>query len=222
MTDAATLATRAQFTLPPLPYDYGALAPTLSAETMRTHHDKHHAAYVKKLNKLVAEGRARGSTLEAIVRADYPKAEPAVFNNSGQAWNHAFFWECMAPTPTSPGAALSAAIDRDFGGATALGERFVKAGKGQFGSGWVWLVSRGDKLEVATTHDAGTPITEDGVTPLLTCDVWEHAYYLDYKQDRGEFLRKWFGAVANWAFAGRQYAAARGEGEGWRYPPPER
>jgi superoxide dismutase, Fe-Mn family len=218
--DAATLATSVRFALPPLPYDYGALAPTVSEETMRTHHDKHHAAYVEKLNKLLGEGEGKGRTLEEVVR----KAEPgsALFNNAGQAWNHGFFWESMAPTRTSPGVALVKAIDREFGSAAALGEQFVKTGKSQFGSGWVWLVARGEMLEVVSTHDAGTPITEGGVTPILTCDVWEHAYYLDYKQDRGSFLRKWFETVANWEFAGRQYATACGEGGGgWRYPPPE-
>jgi superoxide dismutase, Fe-Mn family len=221
MTDAAALATRAQFTVPPLPYDYGALAPTLSDETMRTHHDKHHAAYVDKLNGLLAKGKGEGRTIEQVIRRANRAGEKKVFNNAAQAWNHGFFWHSMTPDRASPGAALAAAIERDFGSVAQLGETLVKKGTNQFGSGWVWLVARGKSLEVVTTHDAGTPITDEDVTPLLTCDVWEHAYYLDYKQARDEFLGRWFETLANWQFADAQYAAASGTGEAWSYPPPE-
>jgi Fe-Mn family superoxide dismutase len=211
------------FILPDLPYPADALQPVLSGLLMRTHHDKHHAAYVNTLNTLLDEAGRRPASLEEVVRDAAGKTDQKkLFNNAGQAWNHAFFWECMTPQPTPPQGALAGAIDRTFGGLAGLKTRFVEEGATHFASGWVWLVARGADLSVISTHDAGTPVTEAGVTPILVCDVWEHAYYLDHKQDRKGFLEQWFDRLANWRFAETQYAAAQAASDGgYRYPKPK-
>jgi Fe-Mn family superoxide dismutase len=207
------------FTLPPLPYPTGALAPVLSEVLMATHHGKHHKAYVDNLNKLLAEAGESPDSLEAVVRDSAGKKQK-LFNNAAQAWNHGFFWECMTPDYAAPAGALAEAIERDFGGLAALKARFVEEGATHFASGWAWLVAEGGKLSVISTHDADTAILRPGVTPVLVCDVWEHAYYLDYKQDRKGFLEQWFDTRADWTFAAGQYAAATGAGQGYRYPAP--
>jgi Fe-Mn family superoxide dismutase len=203
------------YTLPDLPYAYEALEPTVSANTLHFHHDKHHAAYVTALNGLL-NGDDKGSLEEVIKTA----APGKVFNNAAQAWNHAFFWDAMSPTKTAPGAELTAAITEAFGDLAALKTAFVTEGVGHFASGWVWLVSEGGKLKVISTHDAATTVTQDGVTPLLVCDVWEHAYYLDHQNNRKGFLEAWFDGLANWTLADSQLAAAKGAGEAWAYPAP--
>ena len=208
------------FTLPPLPYGVKALEPVLSAETLEIHHGKHHARYVETLNRLLGEQNFSAQTLEEIVHIAQGSGAKGLFNNAAQAWNHAFFWESMAPQPSQPGEQLNAAILSAFGSLEALGERFIAEGIGHFGSGWVWLIARAGKLDVISTHDAGLPILDDGATPLLACDVWEHAYYIDYRQDRPAWLKQWWDRLANWSFADRQYAASLGQGEGWRYPAP--
>jgi Fe-Mn family superoxide dismutase len=202
------------FKLPDLPYGYDALQPTVSETTMRTHHDKHHKAYVDTTNTLVGEKGLTGKTLEEVVAFAKEKGETKLFNQSGQAWNHAFFWECMAPGAAKPEGDLAAAIDSAFGSLADLKTKFVAEGVGHFASGWVWLVSEGGTLKVISTHDADTALVH-GVTPLLVCDLWEHAYYLDYKNVRKEFLETWFAGVANWAFAAQQLA-----GDAYRYPAP--
>jgi Fe-Mn family superoxide dismutase len=204
------------YTLPELPYAYEALEPTVSANTLHFHHDKHHAAYVTALNGLL-NGDDKGSLEEVIKTA----APGKVFNNAAQAWNHAFFWDAMSPEKTAPGADLAAAITEAFGDLAALKTAFVTEGVGHFASGWVWLVSEGGKLKVISTHDAATTVTQDGVTPLLVCDVWEHAYYLDHQNNRKGFLEAWFDTLANWTLADGQLAAANGVGEAWRYPAPQ-
>ena len=204
------------YTLPELPYAYDALEPTVSANTLHFHHDKHHAAYVTALNGLL-NGDDKGSLEEVIKTA----APGKVFNNAAQAWNHAFFWDAMSPEKTAPGAELAAAIDEAFGDLAALKTAFVTEGVGHFASGWVWLVAEGGKLKVISTHDAATTVTEAGVTPLLVCDVWEHAYYLDHQNNRKGFLEAWFDTLANWTLADRQFAASKGAGEAWRYPAPQ-
>jgi Fe-Mn family superoxide dismutase len=202
------------FKLPDLPYGYDALQPTVSETTMRTHHDKHHKAYVDTTNTLVGEKGLTGKTLEEVVAFAKEKGETKLFNQSGQAWNHAFFWECMAPGAAKPEGDLAAAIDSAFGSLADLKTKFVAEGVGHFASGWVWLVSEGGTLKVISTHDADTALVH-GVTPLLVCDLWEHAYYLDYKNLRKDFLETWFDTVANWAFAAKQLA-----GETYTYPAP--
>lgn len=208
------------FKLPELPYPYEALAPTVSDTTMRTHHDKHHAAYVNTTNTLVKEKGVAAASMEDVVRGAAERGDQKLFNQSGQAWNHAFFWECMTPIQTQPSGALAQAIDSAFGGLEGLKAKFVAEGVGHFASGWAWLVARGGTLEVTSTHDADTAITREGVTPILVCDLWEHAYYLDYKNLRKDFLEAWFDKVANWSFAERQFAAATGGGQPYRYPAP--
>lgn len=191
------------FTLAPLPYAYDALEPAIDKETMTFHHDKHHQAYVDNLNKFVdATPAAQGKSLEEIfaVMSTLPKP---IRNNGGGHWNHALFWELLAPVGETgePSAELAAAIDRDLGGMDKFKEDFNAAGAGQFGSGWAWLVKDGDKLAITTTSNAGCPL-KDGKTPLLTCDVWEHAYYIDFRNDRAKFVET-FWKLVNWDFVAK-------------------
>ncbi len=208
------------FKLPDLPYGYDALQPTISELTMRTHHDKHHAAYVNTTNQILGERGETPSSLEDVIRAAKDKGEQRLFNQSGQAWNHAFFWACMAPQGGRPSGALAEAIAQ-FGGLDQLKSKFVAEGVGHFASGWVWLIAdRSGALKVTSTHDADTALVHEGA-PLLVCDLWEHAYYLDYKNDRKGFLEHWFDTVANWSFAEQQLQAAKGQGQAYRYPAPQ-
>ncbi len=206
------------FVLPKLPYDYAALEPSISADTLHTHHDKHHKAYVDKTNELAGKAGLDGRTLEEVVREAHAKGDKKLFNNAAQAWNHAFFWECMTPDKAAPSAKLIAAIAQAFGSQDAFKDAFVEEGVGHFASGWVWLVTGSEGLKVISTHDADDTLIRDGLFPLLVCDLWEHAYYLDYKNDRKGFLTKWVDEVANWAFAEQQLAASEGQGDGFRYP----
>ena len=195
--------------LPPLPYAFDALSPVISAATLETHHDKHHAAYVNKVNELVAGTAHEGKALDAIVRdsARDPGAK-TLFNNAAQAWNHARYWESLSPPGVAPAAALSSGfarrIDTDFGSPASLREALVKTGTAHFASGWVWLVWKGGKLDVIDTHDAGTPLTDNTPT-LLTIDVWEHAYYLDYKNERPRHLAAVVERALNWAGASARF-----------------
>ena len=218
LSDTDTLV----FELPPLPYDFGDLKPILSAETLKIHHGKHHARYVETLNRLLSEQNFSAHSLEEIIRIAHGSGAQGLFNNAAQAWNHSFFWESMRAKPSRPAGPLADAIIAAFGSVEALGKRFIAEGAGHFGSGWVWLVAKHDKLEVVSTHDAGSPILEDGATPLLACDVWEHAYYIDYRQDRANWLSAWWDKLANWRFAEQQYGAALGHDKPWHYPAPRR
>jgi Fe-Mn family superoxide dismutase len=210
------------FILPELPYSYDALAPTVSADTLHFHHDKHHATYVKTLNELLAEASETPKSLEEVIKASAQGDKKKLFNNAAQAWNHAFFWESMSPDHADPNGDIATAINTAFGDASALREAFVKEGIGHFGSGWVWLTLEGkETLKVISTHDAADTVTSSGVTPLLVCDLWEHAYYLDYQNDRKRFLESWFDKVANWRFAETQLSAAKSGGQTWRYPAPD-
>jgi Fe-Mn family superoxide dismutase len=203
-------------TLPELPYAYEALQPTISAETLHVHHDKHHAKYVDNTNAQAADAGLDGRSLEEVIAEAERRSLKGLFNNAAQAWNHAFFWDCMTPDRRDPRGELIAAVEGAFGGLSGLRDRFVAEGAGHFASGWVWLAARGAELEVLSTHDAGT-LAHDARTPLLLCDVWEHAYYLDYKQDRKGFLEAWFDRVADWEFAEAQFAAAQGRHEPWKF-----
>ena len=206
------------FILPDLPYPYEALEPVVSARTLHFHHDKHHAAYVNALNGFAASLRA-GASLEEVVREVEGGADRRVFNNAAQAWNHAFFWLSMTPTHAAPEGRLAAAITRDFGGLEGLKAAIVQEGTGHFGSGWVWLIADASgALSVTSTHDAASVLTRAGTTPLLVCDLWEHAYYLDHQNNRKGFIEAWFDRLADWRFAANQYAAALGEGQAWTYP----
>jgi superoxide dismutase, Fe-Mn family len=202
--------------LPPLPYEYDALEPAMSADTLHYHHDKHHAGYVKKTNKFAEEAGVEGKPLEEIIAFARKEDNSSLFNNSAQAWNHAFFWHSMAPDPGKPDEALARAIDEAFGGLPGLKEKFLAEGTGHFASGWVWLAAEGGKLIVTSTHDADT-LADGKAVPLLVCDLWEHAYYLDRQNDRKAFLESWFDDLANWSFAGEQCAAAQAGRAGYRF-----
>jgi Fe-Mn family superoxide dismutase len=209
------------YVLPELPYAYDALAPLISRETLVTHHDKHHRTYVEKASDLAAKAGLAGRPLEEVVREAHRRADKTLFNNAAQAWNHGFFWESMRPAGGAAAAGELAGKIQDFGGLQALNDAFVEEGFGHFASGWVWIVTGSEGLKVITTHDADDTLAREGLFPLLVCDLWEHAYYLDYKNDRKAFLERWFESLANWDFAAAQLAAADGRGAGYRYPAPE-
>jgi Fe-Mn family superoxide dismutase len=202
--------------LPDLPYAYDALEPTLSARTMRTHHDKHHAKYVEVANGLLAEVASPGSTLEEIVVKAWLRSARKLFNNVAQALNHGFFWVSMNPAASAPAGEFARALDTTFEGAAR--EKFIAEGLAHFGSGWVWLVSDHGALTILATHDADTVARMAGLTPILVCDVWEHAYYLDHANDRAAYLAGWWDRLADWDFAGRQYEASLGRRAAWSYP----
>jgi Fe-Mn family superoxide dismutase len=209
------------FELPDLPYAYDALEPVISGRTMKFHHDKHHKAYVDTTNALLKDANPTPVSLESVIRAAKTSGNKKLFNNAAQAWNHAFFWNAMTGAAAKPTGELAAAIDGAFGGLAGLKQKFVEDGVAQFGSGWAWLIANAEgQLQVVTTHDAGEPVEDGGSVPILVCDVWEHAYYLDHQNDRKGFLEAWFDALPNWAFASTQFDAARGRGQAWRYPAP--
>lgn len=192
------------FELPPLPYEKNALEPYISAETLDFHYGKHHQTYVTNLNKLVTGTDFEGMSLEDVVR----KAEPGgLFNNAAQVWNHTFYWNCMAPDAGGePSGAVGDAIGSAFGSFPDFKEKFSTSAATNFGSGWTWLVRNGDgSVEIANTSNAGTPLTDSGKTPILTIDVWEHAYYVDKRNARPAYIADWWNLV-NWDFVEKQYA----------------
>jgi Fe-Mn family superoxide dismutase len=193
----------APFTLAPLPWGEHALEPIISANTIRFHYHKHHQTYVDTLNKLVSGTRFAEMKLEEIVRATAASSdakEKKIFNNAGQVWNHDFYWRSLTPARTEPGGQLASAIARDFGEVSNLVAALAEAGKDQFGSGWAWLVSEDGKLKVEKTPNAENPMAK-GVNCLLTVDVWEHAYYLDYQNARPKYLEAVLDRLINWAYA---------------------
>lgn len=208
------------FTLPDLPYGYGDLEPVLSERTLRTHHGKHHARYVQTVNDILSHQGHRVETLEEVVLAAHRAGDRKLFNNAAQAWNHGFFWNSMRPGGAPLAGELARAVAREFGDPAGLRDAFLAEAVSHFGSGWAWLIAKGDTLSVLSTHDAATPLTTPGATPLLVCDLWEHAYYLDYRNDRAAFLSAWWDGVADLRFAARQYEAARHGAAAWRYPTP--
>jgi len=209
------------FALPELPYAYDALEPVMSDRTLHFHHDKHHAAYVKTTNELLQKAGASPRSLESVILEASKSGDKKLFNNAAQAWNHSFFWESMSARREQPTGELAAAIDSAFGGVSGLKKAFVEEGAGHFGSGWVWLtLEHGGGLELRSTHDADDTLMHEDMTPLLVCDLWEHAYYLDHQNDRKAFLSAWFDALPNWRFAAAQHAAAHGRGRLWRHPDP--
>ncbi len=185
------------FTLPPLPYAMDALAPTISKETLEYHYGKHHQAYVTNLNNLIAGTEFESASLEDIIK----KSSGGVFNNAAQVWNHTFYWNSMSPNGGGePTGALLDAINAKWGGVAAFKEAFNKSAAGNFGSGWTWLVKKPDgSLDIVNTSNAATPLTTDDVA-LFTCDVWEHAYYIDYRNARPKYLESFWNLV-NWDFA---------------------
>jgi superoxide dismutase, Fe-Mn family len=191
-----------------LPWPEGALAPALSAGALRYHHGHHHAAYLATVRRLTAGSELADASLEQIIR----QATGPLVNAAAQAWNHEFYWASMAPAATRPDAALLRAINASFGSRAALARRFQADGVQLFGSGWVWLVAEPDAtLAVVATPNAGLRVHEAAVTPLLVCDVWEHAYYVDYRGDRAAYIAAFWGLV-DWRAASTRFAAARAAG----------
>jgi len=190
-------------TLPPLPYASDALAPHLSAETFEYHYGKHHQAYVTNLNNLIPGTEFEALSLEEIVK----KSSGGVYNNAAQIWNHTFFWNCMKPQGGGePTGALADAINAKFGSYAAFKEAFTKSAVGNFGSGWTWLVKKADgSVDIVNMGPAGTPLTT-GDTALLTIDVWEHAYYIDYRNARPKFVEVFLTSLVNWDFAAKNFA----------------
>lgn len=190
------------FELPPLPYAPDALAPHMSAQTLGFHHGKHHQTYVTNLNNLVKETPLAEKSLEDIILATVgDAAKIGVFNNAAQVWNHTFFWNSMKPQGGgAPAGELAERIKTDFGSLETFKEEFKKTALAQFGSGWAWLVLDGGKLKIVKTANAATPFT-DKQKPLLTCDVWEHAYYLDYQNRRADMVDAYLNHLVNWQFA---------------------
>ncbi|HET9761945.1 MAG TPA: superoxide dismutase [Casimicrobiaceae bacterium] len=209
MATLAALETATPHALLRLPYPEDALAPIISARTVALHHGKHHKAYVDKTNELISGTEFEGQALERIVLATAGKPEHSkLFNNAGQAWNHAFYWRSLKPKGgNAPTGDLAAKIDSAFGGFDALKKKLATTGVDRFGSGWAWLVSDGKTLKVVSTPNAEVPFTK-GETPLLTIDVWEHAYYVDYQNRRADYLQAVIDKLLNWDFAAENLARA--------------
>ena len=200
------------FTLPPLPFAETALEPHMSAQTLKLHHGAHHKTYVETLNTLVTGTPFEGLELEEIIRNTAGANDPdrqKIFNNAGQHWNHSFFWNSLSPSGGGkPRDELARAVERDFGTEADFREELVKQGKSHFGSGWLWVVLSRGILRITTTHDADTPLVH-GETALITCDLWEHAYYLDHQNRRPAFLETWLDHLVNWDFAEANLTQAR-------------
>jgi Fe-Mn family superoxide dismutase len=188
--------------LPALPYDRGALEPIISSETLDYHYGKHHQAYVTNLNNLIAGTDFENSSLEDIIKS----ADGGIFNNAAQVWNHTFYWNCLSPNGGGePTGALADAIADRFGSFDAFRDEYIKSATGNFGSGWTWLVKTADgKVDIVNTSNAGNPMT-DGLTPLMTIDVWEHAYYIDYRNARPKYLDEIW-KIVNWDFVASNFA----------------
>jgi len=185
------------FTLPPLAFARDALAPHMSAETIDLHHGKHHQAYIDKTNTLAAEADLAGKTLVEVIRA---APSGPLRNNAAQVWNHSFFWQGLAADPSSPSVRLAGLIDSGFGSTEALLTEFTKVAVAHFASGWAWLVLEHDVLKIVALHDGDTPVLHDGMVPLFTLDVWEHAYYVDYRDARASYVDAVLGNLINWNF----------------------
>ena len=196
----------------PLPYPMGALAPAISADTLGYHHGKHHKAYVDKTNKAIEGTELDGAALETVI-AEARDRDKALFNNAAQAWNHGFYWHSLAPEPKPPGGELLRWIETAFGSVAALEQDLGARGAGHFSNGWVWLAAKGGTLGIEETHDGDTLADRDTL-PLLTIDLWEHAYYLDHQNERPKYLEQVIGKHLNWGFAAENLA----RGATWRYP----
>ncbi|MFN7178952.1 superoxide dismutase [Hyphomonas sp.] len=198
------------FTLPDLPYAKDALLPHISPETLDFHYGKHHQAYVTNLNGLLAGTPHENASLEAVIKDSAgDKAKAGVFNNSAQIWNHTFYWHSMKPGGGGkPYGKVAELIDRDLGGYDNFVKEFKQAAATQFGSGWAWLSYKDGKLVISKTPNAETPLTEAGTTPLLTIDVWEHAYYIDFRNRRPDYIDTFLSSLVNWDFANQNLADA--------------
>lgn len=190
------------FELPALPYAQDALEPHISSETLEFHYGKHHKSYVDKLNGMVDGTEQAGLSLEALVR----NSEGGVFNNAAQVWNHSFYWNCLSPNGGGEASgAIAESINAAFGSFAEFKEQFTASATSNFGSGWTWLVKNADgSVAIVNTSNAATPLTDSSVTPLLTVDVWEHAYYIDYRNARGKYMEA-FWALVNWDFVNANF-----------------
>ena len=193
------------FELPSLPYANDALAPYMSAETLDFHHGKHHQTYVTNLNNLLKDNELQGASLEDIViKSSKDTSMAGIFNNAGQHWNHIMFWQCMKPNGGgSIPSELEARLNSDFGSVDQFKEAFIQAGTTQFGSGWAWLAIDNGKLVVTKSANASNPLV-DGMKPILGCDVWEHSYYIDYRNKRPDYLKAFLDSLVNWEFVASQ------------------
>lgn len=193
------------FELPSLPYANDALAPFMSAETLDFHHGKHHQTYVTNLNNLLKDNELQGASLEDIVvKSSKDTSMAGIFNNAGQHWNHILFWQCMKPNGGgSIPSELEARLNSDFGSVDQFKEAFIQAGTTQFGSGWAWLAIDNGKLVVTKSANASNPLV-DGMKPILGCDVWEHSYYIDYRNKRPDYLKAFLDSLVNWEFVASQ------------------
>mmetsp|Transcript_9926 Transcript_9926/g.28188 ORF Transcript_9926/g.28188 Transcript_9926/m.28188 type:complete len:234 (-) Transcript_9926:531-1232(-) len=198
----------AAVSLPDLPYEYTALEPHVSKATLEVHHDKHHAKYVAVTNEMIAGTEMEGDDVEAIIIKAHEASNQGLFNNAAQSWNHAFYWDCMAPNGGgAPSGKLAEMIDSAFGSFDDFKKEFAVAGNTAFGSGWAWLAYDGSKLVVTKTIGAGNPMT-DGLKPVLTMDVWEHAYYLDYQNVRAKYVDTFMDKLVNWDFVAKNLEEA--------------
>ena len=191
------------FELPPLPYDPKAFGQTISAETFEFHWGKHHRTYVTNTNKQAAEAGLEDRPLSDVIRAARGGGNQGLFNNSGQLWNHSFYWQCLSPEPQQPTGVLKDKIEQAFGSLDAMLDKLTAESVGHFASGWGWLVlDRGD-LKITSLHDGDTPVAYEGLSPLLTLDVWEHAYYIDYRNARADYVDALLKRAINWEFVGQ-------------------
>jgi Fe-Mn family superoxide dismutase len=206
------------FQLPDLPYSKDALAPHISAETLEFHHGKHHAAYVKKTNGFLDDkAELRSAPLTEVIRKARQNGDTKLFNNSAQIWNHSFFWQCLAPEGQKPGGRLKQMIEDGFGGVDQMLQKLEEEAVNHFSNGWAWLVLDRDQLKITSLHDADTPLVHDGMVPLFTLDVWEHAYYIDYRNERPKFVSSVLSNIINWDFIERNLdgrGAERADQEG--------
>ncbi|MBA2919849.1 superoxide dismutase [Fe] [Sphingomonas sp. MAH-20] len=188
------------FELPPLPYDKSAFGEILSAETFDFHWGKHHRAYVNKTNELAPQAGLDGRRLSEVIRAAKESGNKGLFNNSAQLWNHSFYWQCLSPETQQPTGTLKQKIEEAFGSTDALLDKLKTESVNHFASGWGWLVLDGDQLKVTSLHDGDSPVAYDGMKPLLTIDVWEHAYYIDYRNMRADYVDALLRRAINWDF----------------------
>ena len=189
------------FQLPDLPFSKDALAPHMSAETLEFHHGKHHATYVKKTNEMIeGKGDLSGASLVDVVRKAGTSGDKKLFNNSAQLWNHSFFWQCLSPDKQQPSGKLAQLINDGFGGIEPMLQKLGDEAVNHFSNGWAWLLLDRDQLKITSLHDADTPLVHDGMVPLFTLDVWEHAYYIDYRNERPKFVTSVLSNIVNWDF----------------------
>ena len=192
------------FTLPDLPFNRQALEPHMSGETLDFHHGKHHKAYVDKVNAMVEEKGLAGASLSAVIKAAAERGDKGLFNNSGQFWNHNFFWQCLAPADQQrPTGRLAEMVDAAFGSTDGMLAKLKEEAVGHFASGWAWLILDRDTLKITSLHDGDTPVAHEGMKPLLTIDVWEHAYYIDYRNQRPAFVDALLANLVNWEFVAK-------------------